>query len=313
MGTGRKIIVSAPCKIHLLGEWAVVWGKPAILASVDLRVRVTISQGKTIPEKLKPLQKIIEKIVKKELNLKRVPLYSLEISSDIPIGAGLGSSASVSAAYIGALLTYLRVNWNLYRINKLTYEAEKIFHGNPSGGDNSTVVFGNLIWFRKENVDLKLIQKIPYSLSQKLVKNFYLINTGTPNLTTKQMITKITEFYNKKPKIVNQFLEGQEDLVKQLLNVIKKPDSKDLIKILKQGQTNLETLGVCSEESKKIIRKIEKAGGAAKICGAGAFEGPTGVLLCFHKSKKVVASIAKSYNLPYFSVKLGVEGVKLES
>src|SRR3989344_8359312 len=176
----NKITFSAPGKVHLLGEHAVVYGKPALLATVGLRVYVTISQGQSIH----PLQKTIHPIIKKYLRTKAIPPYQVQINSQIPIGAGLGSSAAISAAYIASLLTFLKAKWNLNLINQLTFEAEKVFHGNPSGADPATVIFGGLIWFRKESSDLKLIQQLPFSIPNKLAKNFVLINTGTPKETT---------------------------------------------------------------------------------------------------------------------------------
>ncbi|MBI3109475.1 hypothetical protein HYZ06_00340 [Candidatus Daviesbacteria bacterium] len=306
--SGHTITVSAPAKIHLLGEWAVVWGKPALLTTVDLRIFVKISAG----GEFHSLQKIIEPIVKKGLKIKKIPPYKLEINSQIPIGAHLGSSAAVSVASITALLSFLKVKWDLELVNKLAYEAEKVFHGNPSGADNSTIVYGGLIWYRKETPDLKIIQKLPFSISSKLAKNFCLINTGTPKETTKQMITKITASFDKKPKLKNSFLQNQERLVRELLPAIKNADEKEVIRIIREGEKNLESIGVVSKFAQNIIRKIEKAGGAAKICGAGASSGPTGVLLCYHKDSSVIEKMASENKLNYFSVKLGVEGVKQE-
>ena len=74
----------------------------------------------------------------------------------------------------------------------------------------------------------------------------------------------------------------------------------------------MESIGVVSKFSQKIIRDIEKIGGAAKMCGAGSVTGPTGIILAYHPDKIKVEKIAKSYNLPYFSTALGVEGVKQE-
>ena len=175
MWQATMIKVSAPGKIHLLGEHIVVYGKPALLATVDLRVTVHlrgegVRWNKAHPGGVANLAKIIEPIVKKELKIKRIPPYNIEISSQLPIGSGLGSSAAVSAAYIGALLSFLKIKWDLALVNKLTYEAEKVFHGNPSGVDNATVIFGGI--------------NVPSKLAKKIV----LINTGTPEETTKEMV-----------------------------------------------------------------------------------------------------------------------------
>ncbi|MBI2329936.1 hypothetical protein HYU94_00925, partial [Candidatus Daviesbacteria bacterium] len=85
---------------------------------------------------------------------------------------------------------------------------------------------------------------------------------------------------------------------------------KEFIRIIRDGERNLESIGVVSLFVKSIIRKIEKAGGAAKICGGGGKTKATGILLTYHPDKKVVEKIAKEVNLPYFRTSLGVEGLK---
>ncbi len=305
------IKVSAPGKIHLLGEHTVVYGKPALLTTVNLRVTATLNKAKktTAPDSLR---KVIEPIIKKHLKLKAIPPYQLTISSELPIGSGLGSSAAVSSACIAALLSFLKVKWDLNLINDLTYQAEKVFHGNPSGGDNSTVVFGGLIWFRKESLDLKLIQPVPFTIPKKLAKNFVLINTGKPEETTRQMVEMVGSKYKVKSKKFKKIFDHQEQLVKELLLAIQTGNENQLIQIIRAGEKNLESLGVASPFVKGIIRKIEKAGGAAKICGGGGKTKGTGILLCYHPDKTLLQNIAKAENLPYFSTSLGVTGVKIE-
>ncbi len=290
-----------------------MYGKPALLAALDLRVNVTISRGILLVDNdLKQIVKILEKIVKLKLKLKSIPSYNVSIDTKVPIGTGLGSSAAISAAFFAALLSFLKIKWDLNLVNDLTYEVEKVFHGNPSGADPATVIFGGLIWFRKESPTLKLIHKLPYSIPNNLSKNFVIINTGIPKQTTKDMVIFVKNLYDKKPNLVNKFLEDQEKLVKELLPVIKEGNEKELIRIIRQGEKNLESIGVSSKFSQNIIRKIEKAGGAAKICGGGATEGPTGVLLCYHPDPKIVKNIAELFKLAYFKTSLGVEGLKIE-
>ncbi|MBI2019681.1 mevalonate kinase [Candidatus Daviesbacteria bacterium] len=324
----NNITVSAPGKIHLLGEHMVVYGKPALLATVNLRVVVTLSEAKGIyssglmDHQNDNIKKIIESIVKKELKVKFIPPYQLEISSQLPIGAGLGSSAAVSAAVIGALLTFLKIKFDLTLVNKLTFEAEKVFHGNPSGGDNSTVVFGGLVWFRKEHPDLKIIQPVPFSIPKKLAKNFVLINTGKPQETTREMVELVESrvskacdltIFKSQESSMKKVFDHQEQLVRELLPAVQTGNEKELMRIIKEGEQNLEKIGVVSLYVKKIIRQIEKAGGVAKICGAGGQTKATGILLCYHPTPSVVNNIAKSFNLDYFKTALGVEGLKDES
>ncbi len=200
------IKVSAPGKIHLLGEWSVVWGKPAILAAVGLKVKVEITKASGNTH---PLKEVIEPIIKRELGIKKLPPYDLTITSDIPIGAGLGSSAAVSSAFIAALLSFLKAKWDLQLVNKLAYEAEKVFHGNPSGGDNSTVVYGGLMLFPGKKLD--------FIIPKKLAKNFVLINTGKPKESTKEMVAMV----GKQSAKFRNIFDDQEKLVRKLLPVLK--------------------------------------------------------------------------------------------
>lgn len=298
------IKVSTPGKIHLLGEWSAIWGKPAVLAAVDRRIYISVQKSSKREAKIK-LQEVVEQVLQDRLKIK-IPNYKLEIKSNIPLGAGLGSSAASSACLIAALLTLIKYNWDKNLINELAFEAEKVFHGNPSGGDNSTVVFGGLIWFTRTN-----FEKLNLGGFRKLAKNFVLINTGAPKETTRQMITITEGLFDQKPKLKERFLESQGQLVKDLLPAIQTDNEKEFIRIIRAGERNLESIGVVSPYAKAIIRKVENMGGAAKICGGGGKEKATGVLLCYHKDRNVIEQIAKSYNLPYFSVKLGIEGVKV--
>lgn len=315
MSSSETITVSAPGKVHILGEHTVVYGKPAIIASLDLRLRLTIMANKErarFTEEEKTIVKVIEPIIKKKFKIKSLPNYLLKIESQLPIGSGLGSSAAVSSAYIAALLNFLKISWDKDLLYQLTFEAEKIFQGNPSGGDQSPIIYGGLIWFRKETPTLKIIHRLQFTIPSKLSKNFVLINTGRPEEITAEMVSLVKNLYNSKPELVSKILGDQERLVKELLPVLKEADEKEFMRIIRKGERNLETIGVVGKKAKNIIRKIEKSGGAGKIIGAGGVKDASGMLLCYHRNKKVLEEIAKLYNLPYFQAKLGVEGLRQE-
>lgn len=318
-----KITFSAPGKIHLLGEHSVVYGKPALLTTVDLRATVTITPttyNDAIVHMYVKIKKVIESILKKYLKTKTIPPYQLKIDSQLPLGCGLGSSAAISAAYIVALLTFLKAKWDLNLINQLTFEAEKTWHGHPSGADNSAVIFGGLVWFRKETDDLKLIQPLPFTLPLKLTENFILINTGKPKETTKEMVELISSKFilrlrsgqEVQSSKFKKIFDDQEQLTRELLSAIQQSGEKELVRIIKAGEKNLESIGVVSKQVIPIIRQIEKAGGCAKICGGGGITGPTGVLLCYHPTPSRLIETAKKYNLEYFKTSLGVEGLRKE-
>jgi mevalonate kinase len=107
-------------------------------------------------------------------------------------------------------------------------------------------------------------------------------------------------------------LEDQERLTRDLLGAIKNADEEALVNIIRAGEKNLETIGVVSSSAKQLIRDIEKAGGAAKICGAGGASKGSGIILAYNSNKKVLELLAKTKKMPYYTVVLGGEGLKIE-
>lgn len=286
------ITVSAPGKIHLLGEHSVVYGKPAILSAINLRVTVTLGKN---DQNYPLLRKTVQDLIKKRFKVSKIPDYS--IASDLPVGSGLGFSAAGSAAIIAALLSHFKIIWDKELVNELAFEAEKVFHGTPSGGDNTTVVYGGLIIFQKGTTPLPAKSKI---------NSFVLINTGKPVETTKQMI----EIAKAK---IHLILDDQEKLVRELLPVLKTGDEKEFLRIIRQGERNLESIGVVGKKTRQLIRKIEQLGGAAKISGAGGAKKASGILLCYHRNRKLIENIANKNNLQFFKVELGAGGLRLGS
>lgn len=354
----KEIKVSAPGKLHLLGEHVVVYGKPAILAAVDKRcfVEITSRKDKKIEiasSNLKANKIITEKeIITKTKDaqvkweayirtndialLKSItsdPLdfliivigetlrylkksfstgFKLFIKSDIPIGSGMGSSAAVAVSVAGAVYLLFNKSFNKEIVNEIAYLSEQKRHGLPSGGDNSASCFGGLVWYRKEAVELKIIQPISFSLSKKLAGNFSVIQTGTPNETTGEMVAMVRSLYQSDKELVEGVLNDQERLTRELLSALKDGKESDVMRIIQAGEGNLEKLGAVSPSSAAIIREIEAAGGVAKVCGAGGKTDASGVVLAYHQDKNLLTEITSKHKLRSYAVALGAEGLRQE-
>lgn len=316
----KQITVSAPGKIILLGEHAVVYGKPAIIASVEQRCFIKLT-----PRDDKAIKIVSEKqdqpldypafIISRTLEYfhkKTASGFTLSINSQIPIGGGMGSSSALAVAIVGAVSLFLGEKFDKEKINASAYLAEQKKHGNPSGADNSACCYGGLLWFRKETPDLKIISQLPFSISEKIAKNFLTIFTGTPKESTKEMVNIVRELYKKRPKFTQSIFDRQESLVRELLPALKNGDEDAIINCIRQGEKNLESLGVVSSSVKSLIRSIEEAGGAAKICGAGGKTKGSGILLVYHKNRKELEKLLKSRKFDYSPIKLDSEGVRQE-
>ena len=84
-----------------------------------------------------------------------------------------------------------------------------------------------------------------------------------------------------------------------------------LIALIKQAEAALEELGVVPEPVRRIIRRIEACGGAAKISGAGALSGSgSGSILVYHPEPARIAGFLTGW-LP-LPVSLGSDGLRSE-
>lgn len=353
----KQITVSAPGKIHFLGEHVVVYGKPALLAAIDKRCVVSLTprkdrqieivsenlkhsitvSGLAVLEGTKLAQKNWQEFIKTGnvallLNLTKDPLsypilaigesllfykkrlpsgFTLTIDSNIPMGAGLGSSAALAVCIAAAIGQFLGEKVDKEKVFDIAFRTEQKKHGRPSGGDPATVLHGGLLWFRKESNDLKIMQPLPFTIPEAISRNFYLVDSGRPEEGTGEMVASVKAFHDGKTQQAHKIFDEQENLTRQLLSALKKGDDTLIIRIIGAGERNLEKLGVVSVFVKKLIGEIEKSGGAAKISGGGGVKKGTGMLLVYHNNRKALEAVLQSHKLPYFQTRMGVEGLKI--
>jgi mevalonate kinase len=326
-------IVSAPAKIHLLGEHTVVYGKPAILSAINKRLYVEVKTQNFPPKADQPMAEKLKtqnsgeikikseeksdliwetiNIFKKFNHMEKLPSLNITITSQIPLGSGMGSSVALSSALIGALSKHVRNIWNPVKINELSYEAEKIAHGNPSGADNTTVVFGGLVWFRKEFDFLKSIWSLP--LNSYKIPEFVLIDSGRPVESTREMVERVEQLFDKDRDTMETLFNNQEALTRSLLLSLRSGDIKEMMTAISNGEKNLEKMGVVGDFASGIIRDIGKTGGVAKICGAGGRKRGSGIILAYHKELDKLKMISDKYGVLMSPVKLGEEGIRIEN
>ena len=301
------VTVSVPGKVHLMGEHAVVYGAPALLAAVNLRLRVSVDGGtrglEIVSSEPPEYVRHAVDVVRQEYKRDSLPSIKITVVSDIPAGYHLGSSAAVAVGVAGAMTYYLKKVWNPASVNQIAYEIEKTMHGNPSGGDNTAVTMGGFIWFRKELEFLKSIWQLPFKLPQSL-DHFFLIDTGRPKETTGEMVAYVkSKVKGQKSKFERLFVENERQ-VRRIAMGIKEGNEKELIDAICAGERTLEGMGVVSKAVIPLIRSVEKSGGAAKILGGGGRKEGVGYLLAYHRGP------AKWKGIP---ITLGEEGIRLEA
>ena len=287
------VTVSVPGKVILMGDHAVVHGKPGLIATINKRLSVTVSRGFRKNDEY--LDHIIG-IVEKYFGLKKIPNIHISIVSDIPSGYHLGSSAAVAVATIGAIMYFVKKIWNPTVINQMAYDADKFVHKTPSGADNTAITFGGFLWYRKELEFLRSFWQLPMKIPKNF-NHFFLIDTGKPLENTGELVAFVS-----KQKNLPTFLSENEIQTKRMATAIKENDERTFIDAMHKGESTLEAIGVVSKKVIPIIRSIEKSGGAAKILGGGGRRAGVGYLLCYTRNPPRGAT----------PIVLGEEGIRLE-
>lgn len=153
---------SAACgKIILLGEHAVVYGRPALAVPISLAVEARVQLGGTGVQMVIPRWGV-EQLVRPSNaqgisgilgnTLKALKLDNenmrIEVFPHVPRAMGLGGSAALAVAVIRALDDQFELGIDDNRVNELAFECEKAAHGTPSGIDNTLATFGSPLLYR---------------------------------------------------------------------------------------------------------------------------------------------------------------------
>lgn len=270
---------SAPGKIILFGEHAVVYGQPAIAvpvadvrASAIVKARLDGSGINLIAPDIDlsggladlPLDDAIAMVIRltlEQIGVADPPACTLVISSTIPVAAGLGSGAAVSVAIVRALSAFLGHPLPDETVNSIAFEVEKLHHGTPSGIDNTVVTYCKPVYFIKE----KPIEMINIPTPFMIV----IGDTGVPSPTVKT-VTQVRESYQEEPGLYQNYFNLCGTIVRNALFQISDRRNASLGPLMDDNHDILKKMGVSSPELDTLVEAARDAGAlGAKISGGG--------------------------------------------
>ena len=227
----------------------------------------------------------------------------------MPVGANFGGSASLSASLCGAIFRYYKKDLNKDEIYQIVYETEKRVHGNPSGGDPAVVIYGGIIWFRKETEFLKLFKRLSFTNFPE----FIIVNSGKPEESTGEMVHLVRKLVNKRPKYVCKIFQKMEELKKKFIVALEENNKNKMIGIMRKDTRFLIKLGVVSESTKQIIKELEAMGFGVSVSGACGKKSGSGALILLGQDVKSAIAYCNNKKLQYHKVSFQTDGIREEN
>jgi len=287
----RRVVATAPGKVILFGEHAVVYGRPAIAAPVtDVQARATVTVGEPgtgvhlVAEDLPspdgrpggrryrmrdaptddPLRATVELALTAfapESSAGAEPDLQISVTSSIPIARGLGSGAAVATAVVRAVARYFGHAPRPDEISPLVYEVEKLHHGTPSGIDNTVVAYEQPVYFVRGEEMTRLAVGTPLKL--------IIADTGVVS-STREVVGDLRRRWQDRPEPYEALFDQIGAIARQARSAIEQGDLSAIGRLMNQNHALLVSLGVSSPELDTLVEAARSAGAlGAKMSGAG--------------------------------------------
>ena len=371
--------ITAPGKLILCGEHAVVYGKKAIASAINLRTclvahvcdknasasasddiegdfvicdgehsfRINEAAFTSLRDTLKHVQdtsvdslvrciqvqsdcthqildavKLMLLVFGRHITWSDLSVYRLSISTEVPIAAGLGSSAALAVCLATFFLIVAKQvppveldPTSLKLINEHAFYIEKLFHGTPSGIDNYVATYGKYVSFEKGEHGA-----IIESFDSQLRLDVLVVNSGLPKRTLDQ-VNKVRRLHDRHPSMIASLLDSVHKLVESFTTTLRQATDaasmSSLNELIDINQGLLYALQVSNVELDRIVSLAREHKFSCKITGAGG-GGCCYVLLNSNdqNENERLCELMKSLEanrFASFKTMLGCQGVRIEN
>jgi mevalonate kinase len=244
-----------------------------------------------------------------DLGLEALPPVALSVFSEIPVGSGFGSSAAVAVAVVAACLRLLGAEADIERVSRLALEVERRQHGHPSGADHSAVLHGGVLRVERGT------PAVDVPIADWVGRDFSLYDTGPPAEPTGDVVAAVRRRRESDGERFSRILDTMRETVEasQGLVGVAAPETAEICRNIGDFQRCLERIGVVPPEVKDAVRRLEGAGAAAKVSGAGSLSGSSaGCLLVYRPPDRAVDVDRLLAGYRPVEGSLGADGLRFE-
>lgn len=322
---------SAPAKVILFGEHFVVYGSPAILAAINKRISVdartiihdenkivirsdigvageyhnngefnALEGGSKAKAVLDPLYSAIRQVLLMRNKKKNIGI-EVVISSRVPPGIGLGSSAASCVATVAAVDSLFQKNSSRQKVCELAIESERLIHKRSSGADCYVSTFGGLMQYYGKSKSFKNIET-------KGSLSLVVASTGIKH-STSDLVAGVKRFKDTNRILFESLSKQASGICLQACTAIESGKCDKIGELMNENQIILEQIGISHHKVRDIIDICSKAGAiGAKITGAGG--GGAVIALAASKQESTkIASHVKAAGYQSFEVEIDYNGL----
>ena len=185
----------------------------------------------------------------------------VDVECEIPVAAGLGSSASTTVAIIAAVARSKGIELSKKEIFKLAFVPENFLHGRPSGVDQATCIYGGMVLFnRPASVKTLRLKREPAML---------VCDTGIHH-ATRILVGGVVQKSQKERKNFQKYLVQIREISNGVAKALRQGDDEDLGTLMYQNHELLRKIGVSHPKLDHLVEVAREAGAlGAKLTGAG--------------------------------------------
>jgi mevalonate kinase len=303
-----KAIAEAPSKAIITGEHFVVHGAWALAVALPRKVRAEVRESASFnvtSDKvssagtfgLHPIAAMVEEMAR-EFSFNTH--LNISIRSEIPEGAGLGSSSATMVAVASAVARLHFLDLQPSDIVRFSMVGEREVHGRPSGIDVAACAVGGVILYKPGTRP----KKVSFQGRRSLIVAF-----SGKSRSTKRQIRRVAEMKETFPSLFSGLTEAAGEISLMAAKRLVNRDTRGLGRLMSFNHAVLSTLGVSNPSLDRLVDLALSLGAyGAKLTGAGG--GGSVVAVAPRGKEKSIVSGLKGRGFDAFRAEIPVDGVR---